>query len=200
MIITAEEMNLIERNEDFIGEELCENGNSFVLRKRVLDLSRIIDIIIKNEVTQIERDIFIDSVLKESTQKEIAEKYNLSRETIYRIRERVIKKTKKFLQYVLMYQRDCINENLTPLELKKIFTLSATRLSPAFSLSHRLRKLMAKENINQNDVCSCLNMKPVDFKNIVNGQRLPDAKELLSLAAFFKTTTDYLLKGDTYDQ
>ena len=199
MNITAEEMNLIEKNEDFIGDTFCENRDSFVFRKRVLDLSHILDIIIRNELTQSERDIFIDSVLKEISQKEIAEKYNVTSSTVYRIRERAIKKAKHFLQYVFMYQRDCLNGNLTPLELKKIFTLSATRLSPQSSFSHRLRKLMAKENVSEGDISSCLDIRPADFNDLVSGQRLPNTTELLSLAAFFKTTTDYLLKGDSYD-
>ena len=60
-------------------------------------------------------------------------------------------------------------------------------------LPERLKDLRLKRKITQNDVAKCLGISPSIVSSYETGERTPSVEILMSLAAFYRCSTDYLL-------
>lgn len=63
-------------------------------------------------------------------------------------------------------------------------------------LSERLKEQRELKHLSQKDVASALNMSASIISNYENGERLPSLENLITLARFYKCSTDYLLGID----
>ena len=60
-------------------------------------------------------------------------------------------------------------------------------------LPERLKDLRQKRGITQNDVAKCLCVSPSIVSSYETGERTPSVEILMSLATFYRCSTDYLL-------
>ena len=159
-------------------------------------MSNVVREIIATELSDIEKQVVLSMDIDKNSARKLSKKLGISETQIYRIRSRAEDKLSCYLKYVLKYC-DKFEEKLTPLEYKKIKTESLMNFSPAKNLCHRLRKLMAKESIDIEMLYKSLKLSRRSIDEIIKGIRLPDANELLTLSYFFKTSADYILKGES---
>ena len=190
------EREIIGENEEYFDDGSVEERRDYVRRKRRADLSNVVREIIATELSDIEKQVVLSMDIDKNSARKLSKKLGISETQIYRIRSRAEDKLSCYLKYVLKYC-DKFEEKLTPLEYKKIKTESLMNFSPAKNLCHRLRKLMAKESIDIEMLYKSLKLSRRSIDEIIKGIRLPDANELLTLSYFFKTSADYILKGET---
>ena len=190
------EREIIGENEEYFDDGSVEERRDYVRRKRRADLSNVVREIIATELSDIEKQVVLSMDIDKNSARKLSKKLGISETQIYRIRSRAEDKLTCYLKYVLKYC-DKFEEKLTPLEYKKIKTESLMNFSPAKNLCHRLRKLMAKESIDIEMLYKSLKLSRRSIDEIIKGIRLPDANELLTLSYFFKTSADYILKGES---
>lgn len=190
------EREIIGENEEYFDDGSVEERRDYVRRKRRADLSNVVREIIATELSDIEKQVVLSMDIDKNSARKLSKKLGISETQIYRIRSRAEDKLSCYLKYVLKYC-DKFEEKLTPLEYKKIKTESLMNFSPAKNLCHRLRKLMAKESIDIEMLYKSLKLSRRSIDEIIKGIRLPDANELLTLSYFFKTSADYILKGES---
>lgn len=190
------EREIIGENEEYFDDGSVEERRDYVRRKRRADLSNVVREIIETELSDIEKQVVLSMDIDKDSARKLSKKLGISETQIYRIRSRAEDKLSCYLKYVLKYC-DKFEEKLTPLEYKKIKTESLMNNSPAKNLCHRLRKLMAKESIDIEMLYKSLKLSKRSIDEIIKGIRLPDANELLTLSYFFKTSADYILKGES---
>ena len=196
MNITPMEMDIIGRNDEFFDEASGESLRGYISRKRRSDMVNVVKDVLKNELSDIERKVLLEMVSENKPARIVAEELDTSLTQIYRIRDRAEKKMSDYLKYVVCYQEKYENISLTPIEYRKILATAKTLISPCKSIVHRLRKLMAKDCIDFCILYKNLGMSRKSDDDIFEGARLPDADEIIKLSYFFKTSADYLLKGE----
>ena len=188
MNITPMEMDIIGRNDEFFDEASGESLRGYISRKRRSDMVNVVKDVLKNELSDIERKVLLEMVSENKPARIVAEEMDTSLTQIYRIRDRAEKKMSDYLKYVVCYQEKYEN--------RKILATAKTLISPCKSIVHRLRKLMAKDCIDFCILYKNLGMSRKSVDDIFEGARLPDADEIIKLSYFFKTSADYLLKGE----
>lgn len=83
----------------------AENGAKYLVYNRQKKLLAIVKDIMKNELTELERNIATEHWCNEVSVGELTQKYGVSRSAFYRILDNARKKLETSLKYVLMYDK-----------------------------------------------------------------------------------------------
>lgn len=107
--LSVDEYFFLTENLEITNSETFSEGVKYLIFNRRKNLCDIVEKIMKNELTDFERNIASDCWCKELAIGEIAEKYGTSRSTVYRVLSSAKGKIEYALKYVLLYE-----ENLIP--------------------------------------------------------------------------------------
>ena len=195
MDYTFNEIDILGEYDDYFFDKARESEEEFIKRKRGADLFRVVDKIILEELSPIERDVIFQCEIQDMPPKEIAQLHSINRSAVYKIRTRALKKLEGFLKYVLIYRSESEKLSFSPVEFRKSLFSSYYNQSPEKSLHHRLRKLMAQMNVDSALLSSVLSVSKNHAEELIEGKRPPDNDELVKLSLLFNTTADYLLCG-----
>ena len=196
MTVTPMEIEILGKNEEYLGNMMLEDKTSYILRKRRADLISVVQKVLENELDEREKCVLLSMMLDNVPARTLSQQMNAPIAMIYRIRNRAEKKLSDFLKYVLFYT-DVLEGRMTaPIEMRNALALARTKTVACRSVVHRLKKLMAQEGIGVEGLYNTpgLNKKSVD--EIFCHGRMPDVNEIVALSNFFGTTSDYLLKGE----
>ena len=78
-------------------------GTRFLIYNRQRKFATIVKMVMKNELTDFERNVVTEYWCDEKSAEKIIEKYGISRSAFYRIIENVRKKIENSLKYVMLY-------------------------------------------------------------------------------------------------
>ena len=102
---------------------------------------------------------------------------------------------RRYLKYVVQYQYDLLHVPFLPLAVREAMVVSAARYGKTDS-ARRLRQLRTCEHLSAEKVGIAVGIPVRRLRAIEDGQAVPDAQELLRLAAFYGVCADSILKGE----
>lgn len=104
--LAVDEYTFLTENFEFTNEDEIKNCVGYIVFNRKRNILGIVKKVIENELSCLEKEIVLDFWGKELKVEEIAEKYKLSRASIYRNLNNAKQKVEKYLKYVLIYEDD----------------------------------------------------------------------------------------------
>ncbi|MDD6061216.1 MAG: sigma-70 family RNA polymerase sigma factor [Oscillospiraceae bacterium] len=176
----------------------AESMAEYVHRRRTVDLSLLADEVIRDKLTDKEREAVTLHFFDRLSLSQIAERLSVNRATVSRTLERAQEKIRQYLQYVVQYQYNLKNVTFLPLAVREAMVTAAARHRTVGSFAERLVRARECENICPEQLAHCTQIPPARLARLESGEALPDADELLRIACFFGTTTDALLKGESH--
>ena len=175
---------------------LCESPAEYAWRSRTVDLALLVTQAVEQDLTEAERETVTKYWYEDMTLTEIAAETGRAPPNVARTLERAHKKLFSVLRYVVQYQHNLESTKLTPLAVRKALMTAAMEKQNPESCGERIKRLRVKENIPAQTLAGLLEIPKTRLLSIENGKILPNAEELLKIAAFFDTTTDYILQGE----
>ncbi len=172
-----------------------ESENDYLERKRSRAMRSIITQIVKNELDDIKRDVFVSAFFYGEKFSDIASRLGTCSSNVYKHYSLALKTIEQNLKYIILY-RDSCEDTLSPLEkMRDRALLEVKRLHPS-SFVMRLNRLMLRESICFEVLCKTLGLDKIRFEKIFSGEAEPYAEEIVLISGFFGVSTDYILKGD----
>ncbi len=101
--LAVDEYAFLTENFEFTNEDEIKNGVGYIVFNRKRNILNTVKKVIENELSALEKDLVLDFWGKELTVEELAEKYKISRASVYRYLNNAKKKIEKFIKYVLVY-------------------------------------------------------------------------------------------------
>lgn len=177
----------------------CEAPAEYAWREREVDMSLILDLAIKNELSPAEQDIIKLCFFDGEGVVQAARRLGVSHSTASRNFERATAKLENLLKYVVMYQRNMTDSALVPAALARAAAISAARRCKAGNFAAALKNLRVANALSPGRVDELLSLRRGRCSELESG-REPKIDELVSIAAFFGKSTDYMLKGAEIEQ
>ncbi len=107
--ISVDEYAFLTENFEFKNKNDVEVGVKYILFNRRRNMIDIVKKIFNNELTETEKKVALDFWRDNLSVDELAEKYELSRASVYRNLNNAKKKLEKYIDYVLIYA-DAVKE------------------------------------------------------------------------------------------
>lgn len=104
--LAVDEYAFLTENFEFTSKDEIKNGVDYIVFNRKRNILNIVKKVIENELSGIEKDLVLDFWGRELKVDELAQKYELSRASVYRQLNNAKKKVEKYLKYVLIYEDD----------------------------------------------------------------------------------------------
>ena len=101
--LAVDEYAFLTENFEFTNEDEIKNGVGYIVFNRKRNILNTVKKVIENELSALEKELVIDFWGKGLTAEELAEKYKISRASVYRSLNKAKKKIEKFIKYVLVY-------------------------------------------------------------------------------------------------
>ena len=101
--LAVDEYTFLTENFEITNEDEIKNGVGYIVFNRKRNILNTVKKVIENELSALEKDLVLDFWGKELTVEELAEKYKISRASVYRYLNNAKKKIEKFIKYVLVY-------------------------------------------------------------------------------------------------
>ena len=173
----------------------CETPAEYAWRKREVDLSFLLEKAIKTELTDFEREVITGYWFDSKSVSQLAKSRGCNISLISKTLKNGEERLERVLRYVVMYQENLFEESAIPLILGRARAISAARNAEGGSSGERIKRLRKSQRIKQKKLARALGMKTERLRMLENGAE-PNIAELLNLSAFFKVSTDYILKGE----
>ncbi len=193
---SSEELLAASGQFDTLYDASIETPHEYMRRKRNRDMRKIISCVMENELDEIKRNIFTKVFFCEEKFSDIAEETGLSLSAVYKHYDKALSVIEKSLKYVMLYQNACKKDRMMPLERMKDQAFSSVKKVSYPAIIMRLSRLMEKENVEEESLCTSLGFESEHFNRIFRGKDKPNAEEIVLIAGFFGVSTDYILKGD----
>lgn len=177
----------------------CETPAEYAWRKREVDMSKLLELAIENELTDTEREVVKLYWYDSETASSIAKKKGINPSAVVRTLARANEKIENVLKYAVIYQNDINNEAVIPVVLGRARVIATAKRSLGHTAGERISKLRKAQNLTKDVLASALGISTKRLDNIENNVT-PDVNEVLSLSVFFNVTTDYILKGESDGQ
>ena len=173
----------------------CETPAAFAWRKREVDLSRLLEYAIENELTETEREIVEDKWYNSLSMSQIARNRGISVAAVRKTSERAIEKLERVLKYVVFYQRDLMNESVIPAAVGRARVILSARHLKSEDIGNRIRCLKISKGLTSEFLSEAIGISSKRITEIESGDSVV-TDEIIAFSEFFGVTTDYLLKGD----
>ncbi|MGN0573791.1 MAG: helix-turn-helix domain-containing protein [Acutalibacteraceae bacterium] len=173
----------------------CESPAEYAWRKREVDLSFLLEMAIKTELTDFERDVITGYWFDSKSISQLAKSRGCNISLISKTLKNGEERLERVLRYVVMYQENLSEESAIPLILGRARVISAARNAEGGSSGERIKRLRQSQSIKPKKLARVLGIKTDRLRMLENGAE-PSIAELMSLSAFYKVTTDYILKGE----
>ena len=173
----------------------AENMAEYISRRRAVDLASLVRQVIDEELTDTERTAIRMRYYENRTPVEIARHMRIGISAAVHTIDRAEARIRRHLKYVVQYQYDMLHVPFLPLAVREAMVVSAARYGIK-DAAHRLRQLRTGEHLSAEKVGGAVGIPTRRLREIEDGQAVPDARELLRLAAFYGVCADSILKGE----
>ena len=113
--MSKEEYFYLTENLEIVDKNSISSGVRYLVynkKKRLLD---VVNKVMQNELTDLERKLATDYWSGEYSSGEISQKYNMSRSAVYRTIAHIKEKLQTSLKYVLLYDADALPKSTNEL-------------------------------------------------------------------------------------
>lgn len=174
----------------------CESPDDYAWRRRDVDLSLLMDDVIEKRLTAKEREAVKSYWFGGMTISAIAAQSGVCPSSVSRCLEKAQRKIYDALSCAVAYQHDIENVEFLPIAVRRAAAVSAAKNFKPLNIGERIKKLRCSQNIGEQLLSEATGIPVRTLRSIENSGELPTLAQVVLLAGFFETTTDYLLKGD----
>lgn len=174
----------------------CEAPDDYSWRRRDVDLSFLLDDVIEKRLTAKESETVKGFWYKRKTLTLMAKEQGICTSSVSRCLENAQKKIYDALNYTVMYQHNIESSEFLPIAVRRAFAILEAKHFEPVNLGERIKKLRCSENISETLLGQALGIPVKKIQAIESSAEQPTLSQLVNIAGFFKTTTDYLLKGE----
>ncbi|MBQ2774609.1 MAG: hypothetical protein IJF40_01805 [Clostridia bacterium] len=174
----------------------CESPDDYAWRRRDVDLSLLADDVIEKRLTPKEREVMTAYWFGGKTLSSIASEFGVCPSSVSRCLEKAQKKLYDALSCAVAYQHNIENVDFLPIAVRRALAVSAAKRYEPKNIGERIRKLRCSQNIGEQLLSEATGIPLKRLRAIEDSGELPTLSQIVLLAGFFETTTDYLLKGE----
>lgn len=171
----------------------AQDIDDYLLRQRKAELNALVKRVIEKELSESSKLLIDLRWNKNYSLEKIGKILGVDPSTVYRRLEKINDTLYEKLKYAIEYRFGGKNNKAYVIikdEIKK--ACSDEKLSDCAS---RLKALRMKNQLSISDLSFCTKIDKNRLKKIEDGKTSIETDELISLALFFKVSTDYLLFG-----
>lgn len=172
-----------------------ESPVDFVMRKRSVDLSLLLNEVIENELNKTEQSILQMFYYEKLSVSEIAKELCLNRSSVSRRLEAINEKIFCNLKYAVKLRYDRLDDCIFPLALREAFALCALQKSNPRSIGARIFRLRSLSKISCDELSKSIGIDIKRLSEIECGDENITVREAVCLCAYFNVSTDYILTG-----
>ncbi len=174
----------------------CESPDDYAWRRRDVDLSLLADEVIEKRLTPKEREVMTAYWFGGKTLSAIASEFGVCTSSVSRCLEKAQKKLYDALSCAVAYQHNIENIDFLPIAVRRALAVSAAKRFEPKNIGERIRKLRCSQNIGEQLLSEATGIPIKCLRAIEESGEMPTLSQIVLLAGFFETTTDYLLKGE----
>ncbi len=201
------EKNYYETNDSFDIIEYCtakqvysawqaeqaQELDEYLLRQRKAELNALVKKVVDTELNEMSKQLIDMRWNKGYSLEKIAKSVGLDTSTVYRRLEKITEELYEKLKYALEYRfgkNQCKSAVVVKTQIKSGFANRSLSDCGA-----RLRTIRKENLLPLADVSSCTGISEKRLEKIESGETQIKTSELISLAQFYKVTSDFLLFG-----
>ncbi len=173
----------------------AEDADTYVRRRKVIDLAQIVRSVIENDLTESQRTMIRMHYFENLSVTQIADKTQVSLSSVVKTIRRAEENIRHAVQYVVQYQYDMRNMTVLPCAVREALVTAAGRYGRGTDVADRLRRLREGECLSLSAVSAGTHIPQERLQALEEGKSLPDCGELIRLSAYYDVTTDSILKG-----
>ena len=173
----------------------AEDMAEYVYRRRTHDLASLAHDAVAEVLSEQQQKMIRLRYYENRTPTEIAKQEGVHLSTVLHTLDRAEEKLRAHLKYVVQYQHGLRDVSFLPLAVREALAVSAARYRVTDTLPERLRALREGEHLSAASTADAVQIPQARYALLESGQALPDAQELLRIAAFYAVSVDTLLKG-----
>lgn len=169
----------------------AQDVDDYILRKRKAELRQLVRKVIKNELSDLDKQMVVLHWYKGKSKTEIAEITGLDRSTIFRHFERINNTIYDKLKYAVEYRFG----NDFSLKADVLIKSDVKKSGKLDDIEKRLQNLREKNFLSLSDVSQMTGISENRLSKIEQSGKEMTMIELKKLSSFFKVPTDYLVYG-----
>lgn len=171
----------------------CESPVEYAWRKRRTDLAALLGVAIENELTDREKTVIKDLFYNGMTVTQVANRDGVSTSAVSLVAGTAKEKLKKALRYVIMYQNDTLQDDLTENFTADAVTLSRASHIKGETIGERVRNRRISAGLSVKKLGALTSLEEGRIYRIEGGTVLPDAGELMAFCGVFGVTPNELM-------
>lgn len=172
-----------------------ENVEDYILRQRKSELNKLVNKVIKNELSSTDKLLVELHWYQNLNKRDIAKKLCIDPSTVSRRLNKISDVIYEKLKYALEYRYGSGFSEKARLIIKNKDALFSYQ-EPEI-LSKRIEKLRQEQFLTEKEVSELTGISESRLKEIENAGREMTVTEAKKLAIFFKTSTDYIIFGSS---
>lgn len=171
----------------------AQDIDDFLIRQRKAELNALVKKVIENELTESEKTLIDLRWNKNYSLERIASILSIDPSTVHRRLEKITDNLYEKLKYALEYRFGKCNQKASVLVKSEIEKSVIEKNLNSFGA--RLRALRKENQLELSDLGVCVGINEKRLKKIEDGNANVRADEIISLASFYRVSSDYLLFG-----
>ncbi len=176
----------------------CETPAEYAMRKREVDMSRILGIAIERELSENEKSVVVDYWYNTLNISQIASRRRVTPSAVKSTLDRAMEKLTNAMTYAVLYQQGIAECSVEPLIAGRARVVLSAKNGVNGSCGGRLYQLRESRALSLNAVSKALNI-PVHRLRALEKNAMPECDELILFSDLYGVTVDYILKGEIND-
>ena len=177
----------------------CETPAEYALRKRDVDMARILEIAIERELSENEKSVVADYWYNSLGLSQIAAKRGVTPAAVKSALDRAMEKLTNAMTYAVLYQQGISECSVEPLIAGRARAVVSARNGINGSCGERLYQLRESRALSLDAVSKAIYI-PVHRLRALENNAMPECDELISFSDLYGVTVDYILKGEINDE
>lgn len=176
--------------------QACETPMEYAWRKRDVDLSLLLEVAIREELTPAERRAVEQYWFAQKTLREIGEESGIAPNAVYGTLKRGEKRLYRVLRYVVMYQHDMEEDTqIMPAVLQRAAAILAAKYATPETFGQRLQALRRASALSLEKAAQLIQQDSQRLIALERGVAVPTLQEAVMLAAAYAVSLDAIVLG-----
>lgn len=180
-------------------EEALESLDEFVFRLRELTTARIVEKIIENELTPIQKRVMKLYLYDGMNTSQIGKALGVSQPNAYQTLMRANEGIVRLMTPLVEYQNDIANAELVPLQVNRALEICAAKNGNTNSFCAELRNLRISYAISEQRLSANLKISVRELSEIESDKKLPSLTTAIRYSALFNAEIEMRFKNGRGD-
>ena len=180
-------------------EEALESLDEFVFRLRELTTAKIVEKIIENELTPIQKRVMKLYLYDGMNTSQIGKALGVSQPNAYQTLMRANEGIVRLMTPLVEYQNDIAKAELVPMQVNRALEICAAKNGNTNSFCAELRNLRVSYAISEQRLSANLKISVRELSEIESGKKLPSLTTAIRYSALFNAEIEMRFKNGKGD-